>query len=272
MKLTNKYNLPESFVRAVRNDPYKSSGDISVTRLIDSPQINYLREKYKDSIVEDVSEKIWILLGQGVHSILERSDHGGKVKVEERLTHEINGMVLSGQFDRLDLDNKALQDYKVTSTYKKDGDISWERQLNVLAFLARKNNYEVEKLQIIAVFRDWSRAKLRSDPDYPKVNVKVIDVPMWTEEKCLNYIGERISLFKESKLGNPKPCTDEERWMTPEKWAIKKPNAKRATKLFDKKPMYIDPGMVLEHRPGKANRCEDYCNVKNFCPQWSKEN
>ena len=70
---TNKYNAPIEVVRSLTNDPYhKGEGvDISATEMISSPRIRMLRKKYADEMVVDVSEQIWSLLGQSVHSILE---------------------------------------------------------------------------------------------------------------------------------------------------------------------------------------------------------
>jgi hypothetical protein len=64
-------------------------------------------------------------------------------------------------------------------------------------------------------------------------------------------------------------CTDEERWTTPQKFALMKNGAKRATKLFDIKPETVEDGYFIEHRPAVYRRCEDYCSVSKFCPIWS---
>jgi hypothetical protein len=72
MKLTNKHNLPDVFVKAVQNDGYSSTGDISTTTLVDAPQIRVLKQQHE--IVMDVSEMLWALLGTAMHNILERSE------------------------------------------------------------------------------------------------------------------------------------------------------------------------------------------------------
>ena len=71
--VTNVHGLPEALVPAVTNDPYVGGGDISVTKLIDAPQVRALTRKHHDKLVVDVSERIWALLGQGVHTVLERA-------------------------------------------------------------------------------------------------------------------------------------------------------------------------------------------------------
>ena len=61
MNLTNLYGLPDAFVNAVKNDSYKGGGDISVTKLIDSPRRRVLNRQFKEFVVEDVSERVWSL-------------------------------------------------------------------------------------------------------------------------------------------------------------------------------------------------------------------
>ena len=61
MLLTNLHGLPDAFVAAVRNDSYNAgTGDISTTKLIDSPQRRSLARKHRDMIVEDVSERVCV--------------------------------------------------------------------------------------------------------------------------------------------------------------------------------------------------------------------
>jgi len=268
MNLTNLQGLPDAFVAAVRNDPYTGGGDISVTKLIDSPQKRSLYSKYKEFVVEDVSERVWSLMGQAVHTVLERA--GTSALVEERLYMDVDGKQLSGQFDRLHLGDKCLQDWKVTTTFKAKGDIGWERQLNVLRALAAANQYEVEKLQVIAILRDWRRTEVLRNPDYPKSNVIIIDVPVWTMEETHAYIKERMALHEQANQGSFVPCTDEERWYAGSTFALTKIGGKRATKVAPNREDLGEPpdGYEITERKGGYRRCEGFCEVANFCPQW----
>lgn len=275
MHLTNVLGLPSALLEAVRNDPYTpGNADISATKLIDSPQIRQLTKKYGKFVVEDVSERIWSLLGQSVHTILERAGTNQLDALhEKRLFMDVNGWRLSGAFDRLHLEDETLQDYKVTSTYKADGDISWERQLNVLRQLALANGYGVKKLQIVAIFRDWSRAKAKQSRDYPQAAVKVIEVPVWDDAEARDYIHTRISMHQAADAGEKVVCTDEERWYSGSRWALMKEGNKRATKLADTKEELGDPPPkhYIEERKGGYRRCEEYCPVAGFCPQFQKD-
>lgn len=271
MQLTNRLNLPDALVAAIANDSYVGGGDISVTKLIDSPQIRTLGRKYKDSIVVDVSERIWALMGQAVHTVLERANTSAVV--EQRLFTEVNGWKLSGQFDRMHLGDKTLQDWKVTTVFKADGSIEWEKQLNVLRYLAHKNGYEIESLQVIAIFRDWRRTDSLKNESYPPENVKVIDVPLWSLEYTEAYITDRIKLHQASSRGEDVFCTDEERWYAGTTYALMKEGGKRASKVSVSKEDLGEPlkGYFIEERKGGFRRCEGFCDVAQFCPQYSQQ-
>lgn len=271
--LTNKHNLPEAFVAAVQNDPYDAGrSDISTTSLIDAPQRRALIYQHRSSIVEDVSDRVWSLLGSAVHHILERAEDRHAV-VEERLFAEVDGWVVSGQFDRYLPKSKIIQDWKVTSVYKAQGDkADWERQLNVLAWLGRENGLEVEKLQICAIMRDWAKSRSLNDSSYPQANVMVIDIDLWAHEIAEEYVRERVALHRSARDGETVPCTDEERWYTGDSWAWMKPGGKRAIKVFrdarEAAETPVPDGYVLEHRAGEYKRCEQYCEAAPFCAQW----
>lgn len=265
---TNIHGLPDAFVNAVLNDPYVGGGDISATKLIDAPKRRTLFKKHKDLVVEDVSERVWSLMGQAVHAVLERAETSALV--EERLYAEVNGWKVSGQFDRMHLADTTLQDWKVCSVYKATGDEGWTRQLNVLRWLAHVNGYEIDRLQIVAIFRDWKRSESQRRDDYPKQAIQVIDVPVWTLEECERYVLERVSMHQRSEAGEDIECSDEERWYSGTTYALMKEGGKRAKRVV---PILADlgdipPGHYVQERPGKNRRCEEYCEVAPFCAQW----
>ena len=230
MNITNVHGLPEALVKAVKNDSYKGGGDISVTKLIDSPQIRLLSKKHHEVMVEDVSDRIWALMGQAVHHVLERSAEEHAV-IEERFYMDVDGWKLSGAVDRLIPSQKVIQDWKFVSTYKADGDESWTKQLNILRMLAKANNIEVDKLEIIAIFRDWQRAVAKRDQDYPQTIVKIISVPVWSDDEAMAYIRERIALHQKADAGESVECTDQERWAAQTTYALMKEGGKRASKV-----------------------------------------
>jgi hypothetical protein len=274
MNLTNIHGLPDALVNAIKNDPYTGGGDISVTKLIDSPQLRVLRKKYASLVVEDVSDRIWALMGQAVHTVLERA--GTSALVEERLYRTIDGWEVSGQFDRLHLEDGVLQDWKVCSVYKAKGDAAWERQLNCLRWLADGNNYEVNRLQVVAIFRDWKQSEAKRNPDYPQRNVAIIEVPVWTLQQAESYVRQRVILHKDAEVQDTSiqlaECTEEERWYSGTSYALMKDGGKRAKKVvFIKEELgEIPDGHYVEERPGVNRRCEGYCEVAPFCEQYKR--
>jgi hypothetical protein len=280
MRLTNHANLPAAIVNAVKNDPYDAGAcDISVTKLIGPPQIRVLERKHRDELEEDVSDRIWSLIGQIGHGILERAETAALT--EQRLFADINGWRLSGQFDRLTIDDDGtLSDYKFTSVWAvADGaKPEWEAQLNVLRWLAAENGYPViRQLSIIAILRDWSKGKAKQGEPYPQHQVKVVPVRLWSLEDARQYIQARIALHKLAEEceahSDPLPrCTEEERWEKPTTFAVRKPGRKTAIKLYDNEDDALAhvntvPLGYVEYRQGESVRCADYCAVAPFCAQ-----
>lgn len=270
MHITNLHGLPDALVNAVKNDPYTGGGDISVTKLIDSPRRRVLRKQFSHAVVEDVSERIWSLMGQAVHTVLERA--GTDALVEQRLYAEVNGWELSGQFDRLHLGDGVLQDYKVCSVFKAKGDESWERQLNILRWLAIKNGYQVDRLEVVAIFRDWKRSEVSRSAEYPRQNVQVISVPVWDEDRIRNYVYERVRMHQEAEAGEIPECSDEERWQSVTTYALMKEGGKRAKRVATTEDELgpVPDGHFIQVRPGVSRRCSDYCEVAPFCEQWKR--
>lgn len=288
MKITNRKNLPESFVNAVVNDPYhlEERGDISVTELIGPPQIRVLKKKFNDKIIEDVADRLWALFGQMGHALLEKQTVKSSI-MEERLFTVVLGWKVSGKYDNLSLiPELILQDYKFTSTYAvKSIKTEWESQLNLLKFLANVNGYEdIKKLQIIAMLRDWNRGMLAKQKEYPEDPIKVMDIPIWSSSEVESYLEERVRIHQEAEKGNVPECTDEERWASTLTYRVIKKgnvNATRGgvfTSEFSSDPKHEAEEFIKNHKDGhlmtaekkprEFKRCENYCTVSPFCKQF----
>lgn len=295
MHITNEAELPQSLVSAITNDPYLRVGDISVSSLSKSPRQFWLERRHDDEIVEDASERIWSLLGQAVHAILERSDTDNHL-AEVRMTAEVNGWVLSGQPDLLSPDG-VLDDFKVTSVWAvKEAKPEWEQQLNCYAWLYRQHGFEVKRLRIVAILRDWSKRQAQREPDYPQVGVVVREVPLWmnaSQNLVIMGLVKRIqeaSDLPDDALPN---CTPAERWQRPDMWAVKKKGNKRALRVHGTPEaaadyiaeytgvvaalkrngydgLYSKEKLETEFRPGESVKCESYCSVQKWCSQYAK--
>ena len=91
MKLTNKYNLPQTFVNVALRPAYtKGKAHVSATELLSSPRVVQLKKKHDDDIVEDVSDLIWSIYGTAIHGVLEQGKDENHI-VEQRLHAELDG-------------------------------------------------------------------------------------------------------------------------------------------------------------------------------------
>ena len=297
MKYTNLSNLPQAIERAVINDPYESNSDISTTRLIAPPRIRILQKRNWDLIQEDVSDRIFSLLGQSVHHVIERAKTRKEIS-EKRLFYKddkiTNGWTLSGAFDLLNRDGHLI-DFKVTSAWSvlsalEKGKPEWENQLNVLDFLASKNpkelvNYKTEikvkRLSVMAILRDWSKVRVMTSDKYPKKQVAMIPIRKWTYEEQESYVKERIKIHQNAEKVSELPmCTATERWRREDKFAIMKSGRKSAMRLLDTKDealkylasqkMVEGKGCSIVERKGEDVRCQHYCNVNEFCSHYMK--
>ena len=279
MKITNNYNLPDPIISAVTGDFRPKEKRISVTTLINPEQLETLRREHFDEIEEDASDRIWLLLGNSVHAMLQNQDQDNAL-VEEHLEMpiDINGeeWVVSGRSDLLS--DGVLTDYKCTSVWsfilgdKKE----WEAQLNLYRLLYHEIGFEVNKLQIVAILRDWSKSSAKFKEDYPPVPVHVQPIRLWSIDEARNYLHTRmIAHVQAIKHGIPRGCSDEERWLRGEAWAVKKSGNKRAMPggvheaEEDAKRFASEQSVPteIEHRPGINVRCQDYCPVMPWCEQ-----
>ena len=87
--MENKYNLPRTLVQALSNSmsEYQRVGDISVTQLIDSPQIFRLKKQFPEAVKDDYANRIKAWMGTLVHNALKNAEHSSIVS-EGRLTAE----------------------------------------------------------------------------------------------------------------------------------------------------------------------------------------
>ena len=283
MKVTNKYNLPAPMVAAIKNEQYVKRGDISVTKMIDSPQISKLFKEHYNEIEEDVIDKVWALFGTSVHSVIERADEGNEDYLSEvPLEMECNDWTLTGTADLYDKKSKTLYDFKVTSAWKAmakepDSHWSWEAQLNTYAYMLRLKGYEVEKLRIIAILKDWNKREADRNFEtgkYPQKQVAEIALTMYSQEGMEKYINKRIKLHQGVLNGEIEPhCSDRDRWSSKDTFAVMKTGGKRAKKVFDNEKEANDylkiDGDFVETRKGEPRRCKDYCSVSQWCEQYN---
>lgn len=289
MKITNRFNLPETLVRAVLDDEYdKGDSRMSVTQLISPPRVVQLQEANRNLLEQDVVDRIPALLGTAVHKIVEKGskDIPNHI-VEERMFAEVLGWKISGAVDLQVLHDdgtRSIFDYKVTSVYSVQNEKpEWEQQLNCYAWLAYKNyGCRVTELKIVAILRDWTRKQAEISASYPQAQVAVVDIPVWSLSDQERFVQQRVEIHQSAQSSVDSGmqlvyCTDDERWLRGEVFAVMKEGRKSAVKLYDSKEEAgraageYGGGHYVVHRPGNYIRCSgNYCLVANWCKQWQE--
>jgi hypothetical protein len=286
MKLTNKFDLPEPFVKAIAADEYvRGTADFTTTELIRPTRIVSLRRKHDADLEEDASDRVWALQGQAKHVVFERIAKTDPTRyiVEERYEVTMPGGVkISGQIDLFDKNDTVLYDWKETSVWKfMLGDTKeWEEQANVNCYLMRMNGIFPKKLINIAILKDWKKRKARfgREPDYPKCAIHVLEMPMWSIGQQQDYILKRIIMHK-AGMENPPVCTKKERWQRDATFAVMRADRKRAIKLCDNRdqaeavmmhhmkiaPPGLSSKFYIEERGAEPVRCLDFCEVQQYC-------
>jgi len=284
MKLTNKFNLPDTILNVLERPTYsKGKAHISATELLNSPRIVQLKRKYWEHIETDASEMVWALFGSAVHNILEHGKGENHI-VEQRLGTEIDGWRLSGAIDLQEEDKDgaiSIKDYKVTGAWsvmneKRD----WHNQLNVYAYLVEKEVQKtVKSLQIVAIIRDWS-ARDTVKESYPQSPIVTIDIPVWPMAEREAYIRERVhqhssAYFAMETSGELPECSEEDMWEKPTVYAVMKVGGVRAKsvhKTLEDAQHALNQlkGYNLEVRQGERTRCAKFCQVSEFCNQYKQ--
>jgi hypothetical protein len=284
VRLTNKYNLPQTFVNVLQRPTYsKGKAHRSVTQLINSPKIVALSEKFADELEEDVADMIWSVFGSAVHKVLEHGKDENHI-IEQRIHSEIDGWHISGAVD-LQIVNAdgsiSVRDYKTTSAWAVMNDkIEWEQQLNIYAWLIeREKKLPVRDLGIVAIIRDWSRREAGNREGYPEAPVKELPIKLWAPEERESYVLHRIAQHSACEFaieaGETLPfCTPEEMWEKPTVYAVRKKGNVRAKSLHQSEAEAISTAEALgkdyevEIRPGERTRCATFCAVNTYCQQW----
>lgn len=326
MKITNNSGLPERIFKVLTEKEYSRGGaDFSVTDLIKPTQQLVLMRKYNHLLSSDISEMIFQLIGTGVHYILsdllreqaierlytnlsDRINNNLPLKREElkewiesvnktadptkvlekRFFINIDGLgTLSGAPDLIDLTEKRIEDWKVTSAYKvmKADYKDWETQLNVYRLLIKyTDNIEITSLRVNAIIRDYKSSETK--PGYPASPVAMIELPVWSYEEANKFVREKLLYIKnamsmeDDELFMSTPCSQEDIWARPAKYSVQKIGASRASKVFDIEKEAFDYAdeknkkkqeYEVISRKSDPLRCAKYCPAKAFCKQYATD-
>ena len=288
MKLTNNFNLPETFINVIKRPQYsRGKAQISVTEILNSPRIVQLRQKHMEEITEDAADMVWSLFGSAVHNILQHGKGDNHI-VEERLHIDFNGWHISGALDLQEQtpNGIGIRDYKVTSAWAVQQDKKeWVEQLNLYAWLVEKVKFiKVTDLQLIGIVRDWWRRDAGVKEGYPPAPIVTLNIPLWPMEEREKFVEERLNKHNEAVFAmgmgdDVEECTPEEMWEKPTVYAVRKIGGVRAKSLHGVKEKAEEEleklnakkaDYEIDVREGGRTRCEGFCQVAPFCDQYQK--
>ena len=283
--LTNSLNLPQPFVNAVKSNHRYTPKRYSVTDVLGGTCEAVLKRRHDSDITEDVSQRIWALFGTAVHKVLEQAEATDTQLQEQWFSvHVQDGYRVSGIFDLYDEATKTVTDWKMTSCWTiLFGDFEkWRRQTLIYCWMLERSGFEARRGEIVAILRDHSMRKAKTERDYPKhpvfrVGWDFTDEDMrWAERYVSDWL---TAVAFQEKLPDDElePCSPEDRWHKPDKWAVMEKGRKKALRVLDSedaaKEWAISKGIdptdthyYLEHREGEDTRCQSYCSVAQFCP------
>ena len=305
-KFTNITGLSESIATAVKSfaSEYDKVGWKSVTTLIDSPRCQLLTERHGDKVTEDVSDLLWSFFGNMGHLIAERNTDASSI-AERRFIYKHGDKEISFKPDLLerdpnDFNSFELNDFKFTSVYILKSAIQgnpkkeWVNQMNFYVWCLKKLGFNVNKIKLHIIARDWRLSELKREYNYPPQACAVVEVPIWDHDTAEAYCLGRIKLYEdvEHLEDDELPrCSDTERWADPNRWAVVKKTGKVSRNTGYKTALpkagsfltrveaqqFISKRkdkdvLELEFRKGESRRCSNgYCKAAAWCNQFQKE-
>lgn len=233
-------------LRAIAKSLDRGIKEPTVTELLCGVRETYLKKTTEYAVKPH--DQLYAVHGSAVHTINEGYTEGN-ILSEERLDDDIT----SGKFDLygqiIDLNDKTLGDYKVTSSYKlmralgyykvdieteeiyksglrkgqrktrkewrTDGVrylFDWAVQLNYYRMLLESRGFKVERMEVQAMCRDYS-LRIAAERNIKKP-VYVIHINKISDHWIKLYMNSKAQKLKMAlKNGlTPKICTSKERW------------------------------------------------------------
>jgi PD-(D/E)XK nuclease superfamily len=291
MNFTNRSKLPQYLADWLVNDNYDHNTEqnvISATTLMKPIRVRVLTRRYAESTEVDVLDLIASRMGTAIHDSIEKISTPN-VKKEERVSRVINvngvDFTITGKYDILTLENNkwTLRDIKTTSVWAYifgGKDEEYQKQLSIYRWILDSMGIPLnDEAFIDFIFTDWQSVKAKTEDNYPQQRIspgypiKLLSISE-TEEYIRKKI-EEILVFENSDDDDLPECTQEELWASEDTFAIRKPGAKKATKVCASKKEaeeYILDKKIeanIEFRKGKAKRC-NYCQAAPFCNQYNR--
>ena len=291
MKITNRQNLPAQFVDACKSEHTYTPQRYSVTSLLKGTCEAILTRRHNDEIEQDAADMVWLIFGKAVHKVLEEGQETETQLKEEWLSMPFGDYTMSGIFDMYDDATGTVTDWKTASVWKviKNDWADYRKQVMCYCLLLRHAGFNASNGRIFAILKDHSKTDALRDPSYPQQAVYTIewhftDAELDALQEEIAQRFERIAIEERKPDEWLRPCSPEERWEKPLKFAVMKGANKRALKLFDtaqgaqeaaenlnQQDAKAKAAYWVQARPGECTKCIKYCAVTPWCPFYKSE-
>lgn len=294
MRITNNLGLPDAFVRAASTGAFPPKlWRHRVSQLTGSAKVRWFELTHWDELESDASERLWSVMGSALHHVLHQ--HCGSNEIaEERLTymHKIDDqdVAISGQADLLTQigpDSYRITDWKFCKIAALSYDkTSWLMQLRCYAWLYSLMGFPVKEAELVLILRNREAFKAIYTPDYPQSDIVRYPVDLWdfsTVESWSREMSHRLVVADKLVVAGANEedlplCTDEERWYSPSRWAVKKARATRASRVFRDEAEAVaymasrgkPDEYGIDFRPGRSTKCH-WCAARSICQQWAAQ-
>lgn len=205
------------------------------------------------------------------------------VYMEQRVSKEIDGYIIDGQYDFVG--EGTLEDFKTTGTYGYVKNNPHDDELKILqGSIYRWLNPEIvtsDHMLIQYIFTDWSKLESikQAKRGYPVSRIVAKKFILKSIIETESWIRQRLQLLKSLKHTKESElplCTKEELWADKTIYSYYKNPAstKRSTKNFNANEYHLanerllkdgNVGIIREKK-GKVKRC-NYCNCIDICSQ-----
>jgi len=298
LRVENDLNVPRPVLDALAGKEFEAAEEerrsVSVTELA-SPPLLVAQKRAATELHDRASDMVDRFIGAAIHDALAYSlvEAGYHVELPVFATVEAG----SGQIDvrgRVDafhpqryhlVDIKTVKPFAATMIAEEGIKPEWLAQMDMYAWLLNEAGHTVFEAQIWMLLREYDARRAEREKSYPARFIE-LDVGLRGSEEVKDEVVKKIDTILSyeaavhaGRAEDLPPCSDEDRWLRGEAYAVMKKGRKTAIKLY-RVSEYADAAKTLaekhaerlggqhyvEHRPGEYVRCKNYCPVRNICP------
>ncbi len=206
--ITNKMNLNKLFYNWLVRKPYKPIKNRIPVTGFDKPLREFILEReHWDKLDKDATDFYWAVMGQAVHSSLEKVEVNG-IEKELKIVLEIDEFTIVGKIDLIQ--EKMIKDHKTTSMKKLQSladKKKWQQQASIYRWMYfTRYDIKLKDYAIINILlKDWDK-KVFASP------IHEVKVHLWSMEKTELFIMTRLNEMRQYSIDKLPECSVDDNW------------------------------------------------------------